>query len=243
MRRLWLVLIALVLAVPAPAGHSFSGPMYTTGNGDFYCLGGLDVDGTCQLDGAITYTAGMTGDDLVLSGTLTVGGAMALTDNITVAGLIIGRQPTAQYYKATATDTVQDLNVSTAVAIRWGTETFEDTGYTHGTTSLKSRCYLDTAGWYKVSYSVTHTNATGNRRNIMCYGKMNGSTVVTPSKAYGYTRNSVNPHGTATAVFLVQTTGANEYLQIFGMGEGEVVDSESANTTLDQCWVLIERIN
>ena len=95
MRRLWLVLIALVLAVPAPAGHSFSDPMYTTGDGDFYCLGGLDVDGTCQLDGAITFTAGMTGDKLTLSGTLTVGGAMALTDslyaggNVTVADTLV----------------------------------------------------------------------------------------------------------------------------------------------------------
>jgi len=237
MRRacLILVLVALFLGAStgtALAGHALNDPVATTNPGDFWVSGNMDCDGTSVWDGVATFNA-----DAIFTLDVSVGA------DLTVAGLVYGRQPTAQYYKATATDTVQDLNVSTAVAIRWGTETLEDTGFTHGTTSLKSRCYLDAAGWYKVSYSITHTNGTGMRRTIRCYGKMNSSTVVTPSRAYGHSRNDINQHGTATAVFLVQTTGANEYLQIFGQGIGEQIDVATANSTLDECWVLIERID
>lgn len=85
-RILALVWVLVLLAPLAYAGHSFSNPMRTTGDGDFYALGGLDVDGTCMLDGAITFNAGMTGDDLTLSGTLAVGGAMSLTDSLYIDG-------------------------------------------------------------------------------------------------------------------------------------------------------------
>lgn len=84
-----LVWVLALLASPLYAGHSFSNPMRTTGDGDFYALGGLDVDGTCMLDGAATFNAGMTGDDLTLSGTLSVGGAMSLTDSLYVTGNVV----------------------------------------------------------------------------------------------------------------------------------------------------------
>ena len=88
-RILALVWVLALLASPLYAGHSFSDPMYTTGDGDLYVLGGLDVDGTCRLDGAFTFNAGATGDNLTLSGTLAVGGAFSLTDSLYVTGNVV----------------------------------------------------------------------------------------------------------------------------------------------------------
>ncbi|MFC1655645.1 hypothetical protein ACFL3C_02135 [Patescibacteria group bacterium] len=143
-----------------------------------------------------------------------------------------------QFYDGTGG---QNVNVTTPVAIQLDNETRKDSGITHSTVINDSRVVLDAAGWYQITYNVSTESQTTNRKNVRCRVRMNGSTYVTPSDSYMYSRNITDEWGTNTAELIVETTGTNEYYEVMCNGEGSGVGSEAANTVAGQSWTLVEK--
>ena len=135
-----------------------------------------------------------------------------------------------------------DINVATPVAVGWNQEVRKDGGLTHSTSTNNSRVTLNVAGWYKTSYNVSYEDQTGNRKNIRCRIRLNGTTYVTPSDSYSYVRNTTDEWGTNTATTIFQTTSASEYYEVMCNGEGTAVGSEAANTVASQSWSVVEKI-
>jgi hypothetical protein len=130
-----------------------------------------------------------------------------------------------------------DMNTAGGLAVPWATETRKDTGFTHSNTVNNTRVYLDTTDWYQIGYSISHENQTTGRKNVKCSIRMNGTTYVTPSVSYSYSRNTTDEWATNTGTALIQTAAANEYYEVMCNLEGS---SGSANTVTGQSWTLAE---
>ncbi len=131
-----------------------------------------------------------------------------------------------------------DLN-GAATAVGWDQEVRKDTGLTHSNTTNSSRVTLDEAGWYEVNYSVSTENTTTGRKNIRCRVRLNGTTFVTPSDSYAYSRNTTDEWATNTATTIFETTGADEYYEVVCNGEGS---TGTANSVADQSWTVVKNI-
>lgn len=143
-----------------------------------------------------------------------------------------------QFYDGTGG---QDVNVAIPVAIQLDNETRKDSGITHSTVINNSRITLDAAGWYQITYNVSTEDQTANRKNIGCSVRMNGTTYVTPSDSYSYSRNTTDEWATNVAVLMVETTSANEYYEVMCRGEGSGVGTEASNTVASQSWTIVEK--
>lgn len=136
-----------------------------------------------------------------------------------------------------------DVNTSGVTAIPLNQEIREDSGITHDTVTNNSRIQLDSPGWYQVSYNISHEVIGGNRKNIRCRARLNGSTFIIPSASYSYSRNTTDEFATNSASFLFQTSVANDYFEVVCNGEGSDINSQAANTVADESWVSIQRLS
>ncbi len=134
-----------------------------------------------------------------------------------------------------------DVNVATPVAIPWNQETKEDTGITHDAVTNNSRVYMDSADWYRVTYSVSHEVQSGTRNIVRCQVRLNGSTYVVPSDSYSYSRSTTDKGATNNATVILETTAGNEYYEIMCNGEGTGVGTAAVNTIASQSWTTVEK--
>ena len=146
----------------------------------------------------------------------------------------------AQYSDTSGGAARQDLNVAAPVAVSWENEIREDAGFTHDPVVNNSRVAIDDAGWYRISYSVSHENGGGSRKTIRCRIRMNGSTYVDYSTSYAYSRDTTDEWATNTASAFVQTTSANEYYEIMCNGEGSTIGTQTALTVQNASWTFAE---
>ena len=134
-----------------------------------------------------------------------------------------------------------DINVATPVAIPWNQETKKDTGITHSNSTNNTRVYLDNQDWYRATYSISHEDQSGNRKNIRCRIRLNGSSYIIPSDSYSYSRNTTDEWATNNATVIFQTTSDNTYYEIMCNGEGSEIGTASANTVINQSWTSVEK--
>lgn len=134
-----------------------------------------------------------------------------------------------------------DVNVASWVPIPWDRENREDAGFTHSTTVNNSRVYMDEAAWYKVFYSVSHSNQANSRKNIACAVRLNGSSIIAASASTAYSRNITDRWGTNNGTALVQTTSPGEYYEIVCYGIGSDVGITSALTGVNISWTIAEK--
>lgn len=133
-----------------------------------------------------------------------------------------------------------DLDTTTDVAIPFDAETREDAGITHDTVTNNSRITLDNPGWYQVTYSVTHSNATLTVANTACRIRLNGTTNVDPSRSYVVDTTAFSSRATNSGSALIETTTANEYFEIMCQNHGISILG-SLPTVADESWVVVER--
>ncbi len=141
----------------------------------------------------------------------------------------------AQFYDSTGGT---DVNTDTATTIPWNQESLKDSGITHNTSTNNSRIYLDEAGVYTISYSISHESQTSGRKNVHCWARLNGTTKVTPSDSYSYSRNTTDEFATNTANFIIETSSDDEYYEILCMREGSAYSSDMI---ANQSWVITEK--
>lgn len=133
-----------------------------------------------------------------------------------------------------------DMNNSTPTAIPWDSETRKDNGITHDNATNNTRVYLDSPGWYQISYNVNGTNQSTNRNTTYCRLRFNGTTYNTPSGSYAYTRNTTDASGTNTSSIFVQTTGTNEYYEVVCTRAGS---AGAQLTNPGESWTAVQEVN
>ncbi|MCA9383271.1 hypothetical protein KC909_02815 [Candidatus Dojkabacteria bacterium] len=137
----------------------------------------------------------------------------------------------------------QDVNIAApGASVAWGSEVRKDTGITHSTSVNNSRVTLDNPGWYKVSYSISHENQTAGRKNVRCLIRLDGTTSITASDSYSYSRNTTDEMATNNGTAIFQTSSAGQYYEIMCYGVGSNVGSASALTLTNQSWTFVEKI-
>lgn len=134
-----------------------------------------------------------------------------------------------------------DLDFASAVAIPFNQETRKDTGITHSNVTNKSRVILDTPGWYRVSYSVTHSNGTLTTGNIHCNLRLDGTTAVVPSDSYMVDTTAFTSKATNSGTAIFQTTSNNQYYEVMCSNNGLSILG-SLNTAANESWTLVERL-
>ncbi|PID31746.1 hypothetical protein CR970_04225 [Candidatus Saccharibacteria bacterium] len=132
-----------------------------------------------------------------------------------------------------------NVNVTTPVAIPWAAESRKDPGMTHDNTTNNSRIYMDKAGWYKISYNVSSSNQTYTRHVIKCQVRLNGTTYLTPSTSYSYTRTTSAAPGSSNATAMHQTTSDNEYYEVMCSRAGP---SGTDRTIANESWTIAEKV-
>lgn len=142
-----------------------------------------------------------------------------------------------QFYDSTGGT---DLDTTSDVAIPFDAETREDTGITHDTVTNNSRITLDNPGWYQVTYSVTHSNATITVANTACRLRLNGTTNVVPSRSYVVDTTVFNSRASNSGSALIQTTSANEYVEVMCQNHGISILG-TLPTVAGESWVVVER--
>lgn len=131
-----------------------------------------------------------------------------------------------------------DLNTATPTAVPWSAETKKDTGFTHNNVTDNTRVYLDEPGWYRIGYQISGENQSTNRNNVFCQIRLSGTTYNTPSGSYSYARDTTNAYSTNTSSIYIETTAANEYVEVLCSQAG----SAGAQLALaGQSWIVVER--
>lgn len=133
-----------------------------------------------------------------------------------------------------------DMNNSTPTAIPWDAESRKDNGITHDNATNNTRVYLDSPGWYQISYNINGTNQSANRNTTYCRLRFNGTTYNTPSGSYAYTRNTTDAIGTNTSSIFIQTTGTNEYYEVMCTQAGS---SGVQLTNPGESWTAVQAVN
>jgi len=129
------------------------------------------------------------------------------------------------------------VNTLTPTPIPWDTETNKDTGFTHDNAINNTRVTLDSPSWYKISYSVSATTSTAARSNTICEVQMNGTTIISTSTSYSYSRQTGDPNTTNTASFYYQTSASNEYYEVLCSRSG----SAATHTAIaGKSWTIAE---
>jgi hypothetical protein len=128
------------------------------------------------------------------------------------------------------------LNNTTPVSLPFGEQLIVDSYYTHSKTVNNSRITINANGWYKISYSISHT--TSNRSNIHSYIRKNGSTKVLISDSYASVGDKDNEYETNNATFLTYLTTGN-YIELMCELFG---DNTTTLSLANQSWILIEYI-
>ncbi|MBU1446203.1 hypothetical protein KKD70_02995 [Patescibacteria group bacterium] len=131
-----------------------------------------------------------------------------------------------------------DMNTAAGNVVTFNQETRKDSGFTHSNTVNNSRIYLNDAGWYEVSYNVSHESQTNGSKNVQCRIRMNGTTYVTPSASFSYARNTTDEWATNTGSALIQTTASNQYYEIFCNLEGS---TGAARSVAGKSWTIAEK--
>ena len=140
--------------------------------------------------------------------------------------------PTAQVYSGQTTD----INTVGYTAVPFDNETIKESGITHSNVTNNTRVTIDTAGTYFVSYSISWVNGDTNRKNIECGIRVNGSTMITPSLAYGYSRTNTEQNGTVSSSAVVTTASDNDYYEIVCQSVG---GAGIANLVANQAWTIV----
>ncbi len=134
-----------------------------------------------------------------------------------------------------------NLGGGSLVPIPFNTESRKDTGITHSTVTNNSRITLDKAGWYRVSYSVTHSNSTINVSNIHCIIRLDGTTTVIPSDTYSVDTTAFTSRATNSGTVVLQTTAANEYYELLCNNSGLSLLGTVA-TVANDSWTLVQKL-
>lgn len=135
----------------------------------------------------------------------------------------------------------QDVDSASPIAILFNQETRKDAGITHSNVTNRSRVTLDTPGWYRVSYSITHSNGTLTTGNIHCNLRLDGTTAVIPSDSYMVDTTAFTSKATNSGTAIFQTTVANQYYEVMCSNNGLSILG-SLNTSANESWTLVERL-
>jgi hypothetical protein len=132
-----------------------------------------------------------------------------------------------------------DANTAGGNAIPWGGQTRVDTGFTHDTITNNTQVTIDSAGWYRIKYSIIIENGGNGRINARCQVRMNGGSFIIPSSSYSYLRNATDSGGSNSGEAIVQTTSANEYYEVVCDQNGS---AGTANTVVGASWTSVEQL-
>ncbi len=150
-----------------------------------------------------------------------------------------------QFYDSNGGGGGFNVNSGSIVAIPFNAESFpEDAAYSHDTVTNNSQISINETGLYKVSYSISHENQAGSRKNVRCAIRLNGSTF--PSVAgdsYSYSRNTNEEWATNSATAFIDFT-AGDYYEIVCQQEGSGGDADlvDAGSGEGASYTLIEKI-
>jgi len=144
-------------------------------------------------------------------------GNVEVVDNTGSATVTVGSTSNIQCYSTITTN----LNSATPIQVSWDAEDLKDTAdFIHSNTVNPSRLYVNTSGWYEVSYSVYYSDAT-NRTNVRSRVRKNGDTYVGRGTTVAYTRDNPNDSGSNSAgPFLLQLV-ANDYIELMCDEQGD----------------------
>jgi hypothetical protein len=144
----------------------------------------------------------------------------------------------ANVFQGRFTTGTVDLNQATPTAIPITAEDVKDSNYTHSNVTNNSRVTFAVAGLYRVHYNIGSDNASNNRCTLRTFVRLNGTTEVSPSRAFSYSRNNVDDRATNTATFLM-TASASDYIEMMSQQEGT---SGTTNASPFSTWILIEYV-
>lgn len=169
--------------------------------------------------------------DIDSSGTSYLSGTVDFT-----GGTLVGLNDNTMFQ---AYDSVGGLPVTNvSVVMPMATETIKDSIYTHSTVVNNSRVTVALAGLYRVSYSASTDGPS--RHNVRGDIRLNGTTLVTPSTSYAYSRGTGGVDFCTASCTTLVSLATNDYIELLLTA----VDSPASNSILiaDQSWMLVERI-
>jgi len=148
-------------------------------------------------------------------------GNVTVTSGSSYTTVNTGAPKTVQCYSTNTTS----INTATPTAIGWNNEDLKDDDYfTHSNSTNNSRVYVDTNGWYEISYNLYYDAFIANTRsNVRGRVRKNGTTYIDRSSSAVYTRNAANNSANlATGPFLLQLN-SGDYIELMCDQQGDAV--------------------
>jgi hypothetical protein len=145
-----------------------------------------------------------------------------------------------QFGKTTFTE---DLNVSTAAAVRWDLEVSKPIEYTHSNTVNPERITVVSGGIYLVNVNVTADNAGSGRISVSTKLYING-VAVPRTHTVSYDRGSnFNGAGKSNNIVTQLNLTAGDYLEVRGQREDADGTTDATTTVAANCEFNISRIS
>jgi len=133
-----------------------------------------------------------------------------------------------------------NINQSTAQPYKWDSQLVRDTDtFDHSTLINASRLYFRKKGLYKISYCMCYDGANNSRKNIKCYFRLNGNSIVKLTSTGSYVRNNYDDYGSNTLPPVLSWFTVGDYIELMYHREGSY---GTAYTYGDQCWMQAEFI-
>ena len=138
------------------------------------------------------------------------------------------------------TTSTAECNVvqASALQIPFTNETYKDSDFTHSTTVNPEQITINTTGRYRLSYMVTHTNNSSNRKNILTALYLNGGEIVQTEVAL-VTDSTVDKQGSNTMPSYEGSLSAGDVITLRAWGIGS---TGSCTLVASRTWIRIERI-
>ena len=223
------------------SGHAYFGSLGgqtnitvgSTSNLAIKCINGGSVELYHNGSGNKKLATTSTGIDV--TGDITVSG--------TVDGVDVAKLDALAYCNLNKTSVTEDINVTTAVPIKWDNKVYKSTTYTHSTdtseTDTRQTIKVGSAGLYMINVTIGYDNTGANRITAIAALWKNG-TELTETKSSTYSRSS-NFDVRALQINTVLQLAVDDELEVRAWKDTANQD-DAVNTIAGECEFVMTRL-
>lgn len=147
----------------------------------------------------------------------------------------------SQYLNITKSSLTENVNQTTAQAIRFDSEISKDSIYTHSTSTNPERVTVTEDGIYIIKANIGFNNTGAQRVAIRASVYKNG-TEITQTRASAYNRGSTFGDDTNFSIGTILDLNASDYIELYAVRE-YADQTNAANTVVSDCELTMLRVH
>ena len=144
------------------------------------------------------------------------------------------------FKKVSLTENINQNGFANRLVIRFDSEVFKDSIYTHSNSTNPGRVTVTAAGFYDISATINYDNQGANRISPRASLFKNG-TEITETRASSYSRGSGYGDEKALQIKTTLQLAINDYLEIYAWAD-QRDQTSAANTIVGECEFIITRL-